>query len=221
MEQVMKHTMNVINFRMHAALVNSLLLSLTLLGIIPAAHADETPNYTIEVIVFENHALKGWTEEQWSDEIELPITEGSTSVFTRDKRPLYIQTRDRSLNEVAKKMSNGYRILFHQAWSQNASGSKNAPTVLIENDRKDGAQMMGTVKLYKTRFAHVEIDLEFEKAIPVQVREAFAENQQIGLEDLPSHWRFNLKEARKIKNGQLHYIDHPLFGVLVQLHKNN
>jgi hypothetical protein len=198
-----------------------LLLSAGLVGFSGTLHAEEVPRYTVEVIVFENYALRGWTEEHWPDEIELPITKDSTSIFTTGKRPLFIEHAKTSLDTVAKKISKNYRVLFHRAWIQNAIDTKNAPTTLIENTQEGGTQIVGTIKLYKTRFAHVEVDLEFEKAIPAKIREAFAENQQLALEDLPSHWRFNLKEARKIKEGELHYIDHPLFGVLVKVHKND
>ncbi len=234
--QVMKH---VINYTMSATVFTalnllksrhktyssntfkSLLVCTGLLGFSGSLHAEEIPRYTVEVIVFENHALRGWTEEHWPDEIELPITEDSTSLFTTGKYPLFIENANTSLGTVAQKISRHYGILFHQAWSQSAIDTKNAPTVLIENAQEGGTQIVGTIKLYKTRFAHVEVDLEFERAIPTKILEEFAQNQQLALEELPSHWRFNLKEARKIKEGELHYIDHPLFGVLVQVHKND
>ncbi|HIE40795.1 MAG TPA: hypothetical protein EYP76_05140 [Thiomicrorhabdus sp.] len=181
----------------------------------------QTPNYTIEVIVFENHALKGWTEERWPDEIELPNTDNSVSLNAPQKSRLYLKKRNKQLTEVAKKVAKNYRIIFHQAWSQNAYSPKKTPTVLIENDRSGGTNLLGTVKLYKTRFAHVQFDLELEKRIPSKIREAVAENQQVAIDDLPQYWRFNLVESRKIKPSELHYIDHPLFGILVKIHKNN
>ncbi len=181
----------------------------------------QTPNYTIEVIVFENLALKGWTEERWPDEIELPNTDNSVSLNTPEKSRLYLKEKNTQLTEVADKVAKNYRIIFHQAWSQNAYSPQKTPTVLIENDRAGGTNLLGTVKLYKTRFAHVQFDLELEKRIPSKVREAVAENQQVAIEDLPQYWRFNVVESRKIKPSELHYIDHPLFGILVKIHKNN
>ncbi|VAW48435.1 hypothetical protein MNBD_GAMMA03-981 [hydrothermal vent metagenome] len=176
-----------------------------------------TPNYTIEVIIFENLALKGWTEERWPDEIELPNTQNSVSLSAPQKSRLHLKKRKTQLNNVAAKVAKNYRILFHQAWSQNAYSPKKNPTVLIENSRS-GSSLLGTVKLYKTRFAHVQFDLEVERRIPSKIREAVAQNQQVDLEYLPTHWRFNLIESRKIKPGELHYIDHPLFGILVKIH---
>ncbi|VAW48042.1 hypothetical protein MNBD_GAMMA04-2364 [hydrothermal vent metagenome] len=180
-----------------------------------------TPNYTIEVIIFENLALKGWTEERWPDEIGLPNTDNSVSLSAPQKSRLYLKKRKTQLKNVSAKVAKNYRILFHQAWSQNAYSPKKTPTVLIENDRTGSSNLLGTVKLYKTRFAHVQLDLEIKKRIPSKIRKAVAQNQQVNLEYLPTHWRFNLVESRKIKPGELHYIDHPLFGILVQIHKNN
>lgn len=231
MMPVIKH---VINFTIRAratlksrrkpfsmSLFKSLILCAGLVGFSGSLHAEQTPRYTVEVIVFENYALRGWTEEHWPDEIKLPATQGSTSLFTTGKSPLFIENANQSLDSLAQKISKNYRVLFHQAWSQNAVDTKNAPTVLIEKVKQGGTQMMGTIKLYKTRFAHIEVDLEFERVIPAKVIEAFVENQRLASGELPSHWRFNLNEARKIREGEVHYIDHPLFGVLVRLQSHD
>lgn len=208
----MKHTMH----RSIAVIFAALLLSAS------NAFAEKVPNYTVELIVFENHALKGWTEEQWPDEIELPNTNKSTSVFTRGKSPLWISKAERELGNVAARMkrSKGYRILFHQAWSQNTYADLKMPQLLIEAAH-DNTQMAGTVKLYKSRYAHVDFDLRFERRIPDRIKTLFFEQQKITPFDIePESWQFELRESRKIRPNQLHYIDHPLFGILVQLRYN-
>ncbi|BCN93315.1 hypothetical protein THMIRHAM_11000 [Thiomicrorhabdus immobilis] len=198
-----------------------LILAFANLALLSTQSQAQAPSYTIEVIVFEHLSLKGWTEEYWPDDIQLPSTRGSTSVFTRNQKPLWIDRRNQTLagteNQLNKK---GYRVLFHQAWSQMAYANKNAPTVLIENDQKVGSNLIGTVRLYKTRFAHVDFDLEFERRIPTKIMDEFAQNQNLSNGEHPTHWRFNLKESRKIKPGELHYIDHPLFGILVKVEPN-
>lgn len=196
-------------------------LSFVALSITPAQ--AKTPIYKIEVIVFESMALKGWTEEFWPSDIELPVTEGSHPLTEKGKSPLWFNNQKSDLDaEVAKLNKKGYRVLFHQAWSQMAYGNKNAPTTLVENNQARGSNLLGTVRLYRTRFAHVNFDLEFERRIPETILEDFMKNQKISLNEVaPTHWRFNLKESRKIKYGELHYIDHPLFGVLVQVEQLN
>lgn len=195
-----------------------MVLSFLLFTSAQAQAQAKTESYAIEVIVFEHLALKGWTEEYWPEEIDRPNLQGSTSVFTRGAKPLWINKSGRSLGGSASKLNKqGYRVLFHQAWTQVAYADKKSPTVLIENDQKVGSNLVGTVRLYKTRFAHVDFDLEFERRIPVKVLEDFMKNQNLATTESPTHWRFHLKESRKIKPGELHYIDHPLFGVLVKI----
>lgn len=198
-----------------------LILAFANLALLSTQAQAQAPSYTIEVIVFEHLGLKGWTEEFWPDDITLPSTQGSTSIFTRNQKPLWINRRDQTLAGTATQLNKkGYRVLFHQAWSQTAYANKNAPTVLIENDQKIGSNLIGTVRLYKTRFAHVDFDLEFERRIPNKIIDEFAQHQNLSAGEHPTHWRFNLKESRKIKPGELHYIDHPLFGVLVKIEPN-
>ncbi|QCU90221.1 CsiV family protein [Thiomicrorhabdus sediminis] len=196
-----------------------------------ASHAaqanSEQASYKIEVIVFESLALKGWTEEYWPEEIEHPIIENSTPLSSKDKPPLWLSLQDRDMNDNAAKLSKrGYRVLFHQAWSQLAPSNSNAPTVMIENESQYGTTMLGTVRLYKTRFAHVDFDLEFDRRIPDKILNQFLEKQNLAntivsnnmdSSNVPQNWAFHLSDSRKIKPGELHYIDHPLFGILVQI----
>ncbi len=196
-----------------------------------SAHAEEEiPNYTIEVIIFETFALKSWTEEYWPEEFESPdydnalilqdLLSGATNSGAMNIKP-----QANELTSEADKLSprKGYRILYHQTWSQNTTDDKNMPKLAIDNSNMDGAGSMvsGTIKLYKSRYAHVDFDLDFERKIPDRVKEDFMSNQKLTEEDiLPETWHFHLKESRKIRPNQLHYIDHPLFGILVQMRYN-
>jgi len=207
------------SFLTKAQLIFTLTFSCLIITSSPAqAKAD---NYSIEVVVFESLALKGWTEEYWPEDIEHPNIDGSTSIYTRGTKPLWINKSRRSLGgAVAKLNKKGYHVLFHQAWSQVTYANKKAPTVLIESDNS-GTNMLGTVRLYKTRYAHVDIDLEFDRRIPRKILDKFMQNEKLSSsETAPNRWHFHLKESRKIKSGEIHYIDHPLFGVLVKIHKN-
>ncbi|GAB6070346.1 hypothetical protein JCM30760_14430 [Thiomicrorhabdus hydrogeniphila] len=203
-------------------LINTQIISLLfftgLVTLSTQAHA-KADNYAIEVVVFESLALKGWTEEYWPEEIEHPNIQGSTAVTTHGQKPLWINNSSRSLGGAVNRLNKrGYRVLFHQAWSQVAYPNKKAPTTLVESNSY-GTNMVGTVRLYKTRFAHVDINLEFDRKIPNKILDAFIQNEKLPVTDSPTRWSFQLKESRKIKDGELHYIDHPLFGVLVKIHK--
>lgn len=202
-------------------LIYSLLLFVCLAPFSQLAKAQtDIPSYKIEIIIFESLALKGWTEEYWPMDIELPNTDNTLSVLSTQQRPLFINNSAKTLTTKANALSRkGYRVLMHRAWTQKAYPNKNSTQVLLEASDQYGTNMLGTVRLYKTRFAHVNFDLNFDRRIPSKVQAAFAQNQQLEATNLPTHWSFQLKESRKIRPGELHYLDHPLFGVLVQIEK--
>jgi hypothetical protein len=196
---------------------------------------EEIPNYTLEIIVFETFALKSWTEEYWPEEVESPIIENTLNL--QDllngtlKSPLVgnksmaVKKVAFALNDEAAKLTpqRGYRILFHQAWSQNTLDDVQMPKLWIDNgsDGNSGSLLTGTIKLYKSRYAHVDFDLELERRIPGRIKDEFIAHEKLDPAGvIPDTWRFKLEESRKIRPGQLHYIDHPHFGVLVQLTYN-
>lgn len=193
-----------------------------------AAHAsEEIPNYTLEVIVFETFALKSWTEEYWPEELE-PLDYENTLYLSdilansKAKTPENYQAQPIELKRIAEKLSpkKGYKILFHKAWSQDTRSDSEMPTLMIES-AKGSSQLAGTIKLYKSRYAHVDFDLRLDRRIPDRVRSEFMTQQRFSAEEIqPDNWVFQLKESRKIRPNQLHYIDHPLFGILVQLRYN-
>jgi len=132
-----------------------------------------------------------------------------------------IQPTDWLLTNEAQKLTpeKGYRILIHQSWIQKGHPPKQAQPIYLENQPKTeySSALTGTVKLYKTRYAHIEFHFNLERFIPKRIRNKFAQNQDLTDEQLPDYWTFKLQQARKIKPGQLHYIDHPIFGILVQI----
>lgn len=203
----------------------------------PANGEDAIPNYTLEVIVFETFALKSWTEEYWPEEIEEPEIESAFSLQAlldgqQNSGDMQVKSQATELTDEAARLSpkKGYRILFHQAWSQNTAGDQEMPKISIEG-AYGTTNVYGTVKLYKSRYAHVDFDLNLERRIPDRVMDEFIDHQKLvptsengNGENVPfvtpEYWAFKLKEARKIRPNQLHYLDHPQFGVLVQLRYN-
>jgi len=211
-----------------STVVMTLTMSLSLSLFAHSAHAQEsTPNYTLEVVVFETYALKSWTEEYWPEELDSLEYDGKlflTDVMSGSKSRggVNIRTQPIELKNFSAKLSpqKGYKILFHKAFSQDTGSDREMPTFIIES-ANGSTNLAGTIKLYKSRFAHVDFDLRFDRRIPRKIKEEFMAQQKFPVGDLlPDNWQFELKESRKIRPNQLHYIDHPLFGILVQLRYN-
>lgn len=147
---------------------------------------------------------------------------------------------ERSLNGLAGKLeaTGRYEVLLHQAWRQPGLEREKAAPVHIElplgttrgnaaptvhASLPDGtgvgqgwnsppeAKLEGDLTLILSRFLHLEADLRYytgEVLQPINaVQDQFAE-----LVTQPQVYR--LKQERRMRSGELHYIDHPAFGLL-------
>lgn len=182
------------------------------------AEDEETapnPRYQVEIIIFETLALRGWTEEYWRPNPELIDLE------TAQLPPEELPVEQFMLSEQVAKMTpeKGYRILKHSSWILEGKPEQEAQPIKIEvlPEESYESRLEGTLTFYKSRFAHVRLHLDLERKIPGRLKAAFAQNQHTEADFLPEFWRFELKEARKIKSGELHYFDHPIYGVLMQI----
>jgi hypothetical protein len=110
----------------------------------------------------------------------------------------------------------------------------NAPTlsspVRVARDRSKSA-IDGTLRVHRARYLHVQADLLYYRplanapmasgdgvataALPNSPDTALIE--QLLAEDDATPRLFRLSETRRMRSRELHYLDHPLFGVLVEI----
>jgi hypothetical protein len=190
---------------------------------LPAGAAD----YVVELLVFSSlHRDDG--EERWPLPAQLPATEQSLNIGEGGTQAL---AGGGNLQAIADSLrrSSAYRPLLHWRWTQpgwersqarslhvqvpagsalpltqpGAGASKVALQPLrgaAEPAAIAGAGLPlldGTVSLARARFLHLAVDLIYvdpQTGVPMQ-----------------------LKETRRMRSNELHYLDHPRFGVLVQV----
>lgn len=208
-------------FKMGLTIIVSSLLTLMVshkaLSATQATQAEQ--RYQVDLILFENLALKGWTEEFWPMAVDTAIIDGAIDFSQAEGLPLkVIQAQNPMLKSEASRVAKNYRLLLHKSWIQSALPKNQSPKLFLENETATSAYY-GTIKMYQSRFNHIELDFNFERMIPNKVRAEFAQMQNLPLETLPTYWPFHLDAKRKVKSGELHYIDHPLFGILIQIQK--
>lgn len=171
--------------------------------------------YSIELIVFEQKNAVGLTAEHWSnDDVVLPM-------FDEAMEANIAAGNERKLSDIARKLntSPAYRVLFHTTWKQAAVDSSAAKGVRLSNERKltgDNAnpvyEVEGIANLSAGRFLHLNLNLVFSKLMQESLNPSPSMN---GATQPPeSLRRFQLKESRRVKSKELHFFDHPLFGVI-------
>lgn len=80
--------------------------------------------------------------------------------------------------------SAGYRVIFEKAWVQPGLPRNASPPVRLAGDAVSGES-----RLYRQRFLHLGLDI------------TFGDDQR-------------LTEWRRMRSGEAHYYDHPLFGAI-------
>lgn len=141
--------------------------------------------------------------------------------------------------------SGRYRTLLHVAWRQPGFGQRSARAVHLSAGPADALRappagaaaetdaaavapaaapapaqpaLDGTVRVYRARYLHAEVDLLYyrpaaESPQPVRVTGGGEAVQDAGP---PVATLFRMQQSRRMRSGELHYLDHPLFGVLIE-----
>ena len=140
-----------------------------------------------------------------------------------------LDTASRQLNGPARSIrrSSLYELLLHQSWRQ-PIGQTPIP-ILIQGGEQYGDQfeLEGTLSIRRQRYLHVDADLRLmqfslerfarpaEQEAPLKSKYPdLYEAAQRGREHSPTA-QFNLNESRRLRSGELHYLDHPALGVLL------
>jgi hypothetical protein len=126
-------------------------------------------------------------------------------------RPL--ATSELELGNAAARMNRRpYTLLGHAGWEQTGVDADRA--VRLDLRRLGITNPTGTVELYLRRFLHVAVDFDFYDGSGTFWTAA----NGFGVAPFQYAQSFKLVDERNaIRSGELHSIDHPLFGVLVRI----
>jgi hypothetical protein len=149
---------------------------------------------------------------------ETPAAEGDPSLPAPTEDPLAIRLLspdEYQLKAEYRKLStlSAYHPLLHTGWVQPG---------LPENQAKpfDLGQLgvvnpRGSVRVYLSRFLHVSLDLAYQEAAAPELPSAATAGND--LREVTFARRYRLTAERQVRSGELHYFDHPVFGVLVKI----
>src|SRR3569623_2861125 len=181
--------------RMKKALFTLLLLAAV------AARAEDV--YKVEVIVFENLDPAAPQAELWPAQpgapaldkaIELTALSAATAADKSSWRVLTPAQLTLPGAYQRLRSSSRYRPLLHVGWVPPLDNSaRDAPLHVATAAGNAAAQISGTVALRRGRYLHADVDLVISK------KSATARQTK----------------TRRLRNNELHYLDHPLFGVLI------
>lgn len=190
----------------------------------PAAASERW--FTVEIIVFDELQNRSLHDEVWPADPGAPSLQGAIELAHSHEgdsggTPHAFRLVDRSelsLGVVWNKLrgSARYRPFLHAGWRlpglpSSAARPAHVSAHLVDG-RSDAAQVAerpavhGTVTVSLGRYLEVAVDLLYHRP----------QSDEAALPPVaPS--RFRLVAERRMRSGELHYIDHPLFGMLMQI----
>jgi hypothetical protein len=213
---------------------------------LPAAEAAPIPRFMVEIIVFANRDFDPG-EERFAQEFapiqvgqtevlpDLPIVEEpdlqpapeSPAVTEREAEsapaaelapaedPLAVRImapEELALGNEFRRLTNlsAYHPLVHAGWV--LPGLPEEQSVAFDLGSLGVTNPRGTVRVYLSRFLHVSLDLTYQDGADSAVPTSDGELKEISLAP-----RYRLVTQRQVRSGELHYFDHPAFGVLVKI----
>jgi hypothetical protein len=196
-----------------------LLLLLLLAFAIPA----EARWYQIELIVFARNDPRAGATEYWPEDPGTPSLAGAQPLLRRAGAGQAFARLPGSELQLERLYgglvaSHGrYEPLLHLAWRQPVGGDRDALPVHLTTDPGDSPsppRLEGTFTLTRNRYLHADLDLvlrRLERRPPGADRDTREDPSR----QSPHHQAYRMHDHRRMRSGELHYLDHPLMGVLV------
>jgi hypothetical protein len=183
------------------------------------ANSLSAQTYKIELLIFKQHPDPSLEKEFWPLEpFRFPAR-----YLTLTTPPIQVlQSEQYALKNIAAKLkNNGYPLLLHTAWLQPfPTGGKQTPLYMTGGDIMNGEQfeLQGFITLSLQKFMHITSHMIFYAPATVDATDpnhAHLIPGSGGFFGGGTVQAFTLKDTRRLKNGEITYIDNPFFGMIV------
>ncbi len=205
------------------------------------AHADDITatkdlkEYDVEIIIFEDKHARYLKSEDWNQNTKETNFAGNLGKLSKDGitassfksiKPVILKKQYKRINA-----SSEYNVLFYGAWRQAGLEKNKAFKINIKQLKsihtdKSKNTLSGTFKLVLARYLHIYNQLNYQRKVTVTedskitaTDSATSEDQTGALNKVmaPHNGLYSLNSHRRMRSKELHYIDHPLVGMLIQI----
>ena len=178
----------------------------------------------LSVKIEEDSDLSIFEDETPSVIGSIPTLEVNKSVFEIDS------AREFSLSAEVSKIarSRDFRVISTKSWFQNIKDKDTAELIFIDSDFFKGTRIFGFFQLYKERFLHFNTKIYLSELDPLFTQDerlmigknVFNEEKELDIyEEKNQKVLYEVMHSKKFRSGELHYVDHPKFGMLIKLTK--
>ena len=154
----------------------------------------------------------------------IPILKLKRSIFEIDSARKF--SLGAEVSKIAK--SRDFRVISTKSWFQNIKTLNDAELVFIDSGFFKGSRIFGFIQLYKERFLHFNSQLYFSELDPlIEQNPKFISGKNIFEDEIiidlfmekNQEILYEVKHSKKFRSGEIHYMDHPKFGMLIKLTK--
>ncbi|MCF6251745.1 MAG: peptidoglycan binding protein CsiV [Methylococcaceae bacterium] len=165
---------------------------LLLLSVLSSHVQADEQLYKIELLIFSQDMLSTEVFDQIESQIAWPRHTVKRSAYKR------VDSKNMSLYASYAKLarSNNYQPLKHVAWIQGIKENRLGTAVQISNADRS---INGFFRIQRGNLLHMIADIEYS---PGSYMDSVI---------------YRLKEKRRFKLNEIHYLDHPKFGMLVRI----
>ena len=173
------------------------------------AESDNVNWYTVEVVSF-TRAKTAQMQERWPVSVVV-ANRGPAQLSMLDIEPVAASEKQLGRHAYAINRSSGLSVKSHQIWRQKGLPRAQAPWINLQSD---SPALSGKVRISLSRYLHADFDIQLQNPdwSPSLTNEpAMLESQAA------KTIHFNV--SRKLKRDKIHYIDHPLAGLLLRIER--
>lgn len=186
--------------------------------------------YQVELIVFARNQAA--PEEHWPTDIKLTYPENLLSLKSEtsayDEFSL-LAANERLLNPHAATLSKGgYSLLYHQAWRQMIYGRKTHIAISGGKTFNGHQELEGSISLSVGQYLRIQTNLWLTQFVPAgsNITETWPQlppqpnmvnNEGEKNQDYLIKRIVKLSQERSMRSNEIHYIDHPLLGIIVKI----
>ena len=163
-------------------------------------------------------------ENETESDIYTPTLKLKRSIFEIDSARKF--SLGAEVSKIAK--SRDFRVISTKSWFQNIKTLNGAELVFIDSGFFKGSRIFGFIQLYKERFLHFNSQLYFSELDPlIEQNPKFISGKNIFEDEIiidlfmekNQKILYEVKHSKKFRSGEIHYMDHPKFGMLIKLTK--
>ncbi|MCG6938052.1 MAG: peptidoglycan binding protein CsiV [Gammaproteobacteria bacterium] len=204
--------------------------------------AEDLKDYDIEIIIFEDAHARYIDSEIWpqtvADGTEALENLNQVKPGKADKKS-FKNIKPVILSNEYKRINNSseYNILFYGGWRQPGLEKDNAFDIDISelnnvHKNRSGNSITGHFKVVLARYLHFYSELEYHRKADQQHNDIASTDRPsaIGTENIATDVNktdsltgnydiYPMINHSRMRSNELHYIDHPLVGMLVQINK--